>query len=640
MRHTCQCTLCFAHAVVACTFALVVAGQRAQAQPGKSLVIGIDGLGSYGLYAAATPRIDSLIDGTFGGGAYHGSFTPHAYAGGVVDTATQQPTVSGPGWSTILTGVWADRHLVTNNSFSPRDFDNHPPYLKTLEVGLPSVYTASVVNWAPIDTYVIDAVDVGGTSMDFRSTPGNDVNVTNVVTAQLAALESDQPAAVFVQFDDVDGAGHSSGTYSQGYLDEIADTDAHVGALLDAITARPNFADENWQIIITADHGHRTGGGHGGQTALERTVPLIVTSKIAAQGWMPVDDDRPSQADVAPTATRHTGLIPSSDVVGKIRGRAALSPTSTLIDGLVAHLPLDGTVAAGLAGSDAIAVGDLSYTEGRFGQAVTVENYGDGYVRLADDLAADWGNDVDFSVSLWIKQDGFNSDPAFLSNKDWASGNNTGINLALNPDNTLDFNTKGGSGARADLHPYALFRPGIWQNIVFTVDRDGPTTLFVDGRLAGELESTSIGSFDGAANFALLNDGIGDYGFNSTTTGLMIDEFAAWDRLLTLDEISSLAMAALTAPLLADGNGDGLVDGLDYLIWADHYGEQPATPMGASDGDYNGDDRVDGLDYLVWADRFGQVGEAVAAPEPGCVSPLIAVTLLAAITRRASRRRL
>ncbi|MEZ6072787.1 MAG: choice-of-anchor Q domain-containing protein [Pirellulales bacterium] len=66
---------------------------------------------------------------------------------------------------------------------------------------------------------------------------------------------------------------------------------------------------------------------------------------------------------------------------------------------------------------------------------------------------------------------------------------------------------------------------------------------------------------------------------------------------------------------LADGNLDGVVDGLDYLIWATHFDDDPALdPPGAPrNGDYNNDGVVDGLDYLVWATNFG----ATASPTSG-----------------------
>jgi hypothetical protein len=73
--------------------------------------------------------------------------------------------------------------------------------------------------------------------------------------------------------------------------------------------------------------------------------------------------------------------------------------------------------------------------------------------------------------------------------------------------------------------------------------------------------------------------------------------------------------------LLADGNLDGKVDGLDYLRWAANYGDDPADdpPGTPQNGDYNNDGKVDGLDYLLWAGHYGE-GLAVVASVPGAAT--------------------
>jgi hypothetical protein len=69
----------------------------------------------------------------------------------------------------------------------------------------------------------------------------------------------------------------------------------------------------------------------------------------------------------------------------------------------------------------------------------------------------------------------------------------------------------------------------------------------------------------------------------------------------------------------ADCNFDGKVDGMDYLCWSDHFGDDPAgSPPGRPEnGDYNGDGHVDGIDYLAWGADFGTgPNDAAVAPEP------------------------
>ncbi len=73
------------------------------------LIIGIDGALVSAVQSADTPNLDSLIT--------NGAYTWHAYGGGILNTDTQQATSSGPAWSSILTGVWVNKHGVVDNNF-------------------------------------------------------------------------------------------------------------------------------------------------------------------------------------------------------------------------------------------------------------------------------------------------------------------------------------------------------------------------------------------------------------------------------------------------------------------------------------------------------------------------------------------
>ncbi|MEZ6073096.1 MAG: SUMF1/EgtB/PvdO family nonheme iron enzyme [Pirellulales bacterium] len=81
----------------------------------------------------------------------------------------------------------------------------------------------------------------------------------------------------------------------------------------------------------------------------------------------------------------------------------------------------------------------------------------------------------------------------------------------------------------------------------------------------------------------------------------------------------------------SDANGDGHIDGTDYLIWAAAYGNDPAAipPGPPLNGDFDYSGVVDGLDYLVWAGNYGQgPNDAVAVPEPATFSGLLVAAAL------------
>lgn len=72
--------------------------------------------------------------------------------------------------------------------------------------------------------------------------------------------------------------------------------------------------------------------------------------------------------------------------------------------------------------------------------------------------------------------------------------------------------------------------------------------------------------------------------------------------------------------IYGDANGDGRVDGIDYVIWLNNYNTQ--TENGASAGDFNEDGRVDGVDYVVWLNTYGQtVPTATPTPTPSIPTP-------------------
>ncbi len=228
--------------------------------PRKLLFIGIDGCRSDALLAADTPHIDSVT------------------ATGVYSlecmTREGQATVSGPAWSSMLNGVWADKHHVYNNDFSTNNYAHYPMFFKRLREVWPDFYGVSVVHWTPINTELVESAN--------EELSGTDAQVGQLGAAVMADPDLD---VLFVAFDDVDGAGHSYGydPTNENYLNTIEITDNYIGLIMDGLYARPTYYQENWLIIITADHGG-IGTSHGGNSLAERTTFLIVNGPDSLQG--------------------------------------------------------------------------------------------------------------------------------------------------------------------------------------------------------------------------------------------------------------------------------------------------------------------------------------------------------------------
>src|SRR5262249_25415538 len=87
--------LCFASA----------SGLAQQPMSKRVLIIGIDGCRTDALKAAKAPNLQRLVR--------EGAMAENTSILG--DRPTGADTVSGPGWSNLLTGVWPDKHGVKDN---------------------------------------------------------------------------------------------------------------------------------------------------------------------------------------------------------------------------------------------------------------------------------------------------------------------------------------------------------------------------------------------------------------------------------------------------------------------------------------------------------------------------------------------
>ncbi|MFJ2514812.1 alkaline phosphatase family protein [Streptomyces griseoviridis] len=287
---------------------------RAAARTPKVLVIGLDGALLSRVKDAAAPHLGALMAA--------GLTAPSSiYANPLA------PTLSGPGWSTLITGVWPDRHQVKDNAFTGARFDLYPDFLTRVETAKPALSTYAVSSWAPITDTVFS------TKVDTRvSTPAAEYD-TGTTARAVARLRDADPDAMFVHLDNIDHAGHSHGAASTQYLDAVRTADAQVGEIVAAVKGRPRYAAEDWLIMVTADHGHTDAGGHGGSTLQERQTFLIATGPTLSAGSVRHDVKMP---DVAASALAHLGI--AIDPAWNLDGRPVQQPAPDDFDALRGQL--------------------------------------------------------------------------------------------------------------------------------------------------------------------------------------------------------------------------------------------------------------------------------------------------------------
>ncbi len=94
-----------------------------------------------------------------------------------------------------------------------------------------------------------------------------------------------------------DFAAHEYGGTSPEYLAEVQRADA----LLAEVVSKLDLTKET--LMVTADHGHRGAGGHGGEEPEVLTIPIVMVGAGIERGT----SAKASQADIAPTVAALLG---------------------------------------------------------------------------------------------------------------------------------------------------------------------------------------------------------------------------------------------------------------------------------------------------------------------------------------------
>lgn len=295
--------------VVACCFVTPISA--AEGRPAKRvLFIGIDGTRTDALLGAETPHLKKLRES----GAY-------SFATNILGTRDDMAdTVSGPGWSNLLTGVWPDKHGVMNNKFTVKNYADYPHFFSRVKEAFPRAMTVSLVNWTPIHALIVRDAEV---SLDFTTDekkPDYKLADERMTAKAVELLTNDDPEVMMIYFGNVDETGHKYGFHPAvaNYKKAIETVDAQVGQVLAALEKRKDFAAEEWLIVVGTDHGGR-GTDHGGnrKTPEVNTVWCIVAGRGVEKGELPGNTH---QVDLAATALTHLGIPLKSE--WKLDGRA------------------------------------------------------------------------------------------------------------------------------------------------------------------------------------------------------------------------------------------------------------------------------------------------------------------------------
>lgn len=267
--------------------------------------MGWDGVREDVVRAVRTPELDALAARGF-----HSAVRVHA----------ANPTVSGPVWSTVATGVYRDQHGVHDNAFHGNAFDRYPDVLTRVRESLLGSTTYAAAAWAPLVETASGGPLFGGGG--YR--PPLPIGVEDTDALHLIAVMDEavlgrvanellhrDHAAVFCYQLMPDMVGHTEGVTDR-YRAAVETCDEHLGVLLAAIEARPGRAREDWTIIVLTDHGHLDAGDHGGDSDEERTAWIAAEGPGIPPGNIPVVD----HADVLPHVLAALGLPADESLPG------------------------------------------------------------------------------------------------------------------------------------------------------------------------------------------------------------------------------------------------------------------------------------------------------------------------------------
>ncbi|MEB3019702.1 alkaline phosphatase family protein [[Mycobacterium] crassicus] len=258
---------------------------------------------------------------------------------GITGAATEvnHTTISGPSWSTILTGVWDDKHGVVNNLFRPEPYDKWPTVFNMIEYYKPEINTSVIADW----DYINGIAGAGSHPVDnsifvpfTNSWADTDANVTAQTIAQIMATENnpgDISSFLFSYQVQVDEAGHEFGGGSSEYAQAVVNTGVNIQEILAAIAAVKAITGDDWSVIITTDHGHQQslGFGHGFQSPNE-TTQFVIFDQAGDHANAGSQNLNYSIADITPTILSLFGIPMRSDFDG-----VSMADNPTVLDGIV-----------------------------------------------------------------------------------------------------------------------------------------------------------------------------------------------------------------------------------------------------------------------------------------------------------------
>ena len=290
----------------------------------KVVFVIVDGVPADVIERVPTPSLDAI--------AATGGYS-RATVGGVIGEPAETPTVSAPGYMSLVTGTWANKHNVYGNyGISPNyEYWN---IFRLVHFEQPERRLGIFSTWtdnrkillgeglveAGIWSFdvVVDGLEEDETRFPPQPMDAQIADVDDAVSREAAkVIESEGPDLSWVYLQYTDDVAHKYGD-SIEFDQAVIDMDERLSLIWSAVQARQKEHDEDWLVIVTTDHGRDavTGRTHGVQSKRERTI-WIVTNSLRLT---PDFHAKPEIVDIYPSIATHLGITIPEQVARHLDG--------------------------------------------------------------------------------------------------------------------------------------------------------------------------------------------------------------------------------------------------------------------------------------------------------------------------------
>jgi len=440
------------------------------------VLIGFDGAGTY-FRNTETPNYDRIMER----GAVN------------YEVLTAEPTISAECWGSMLIGVTARIHRITNHSagiFTRNSKSDLPSVFRAIRESMPQAEMASFCEWGTINHGIVED--------DLNVYKVNVQGGGEIVDKLSEYLKDNIPNFLFVAFDFVDAAGHKHGYGSEKYFENIQMADAYLGQIYEVLERKGILEDT--LLLVTADHGGKE-HYHGGKSDEEKYVMFAACGKEVPQGIIGEMEIRDTAAIVlyalgveqpkSWTARVPSGIFPGFGGEERPKGvhrdydnpqrdrRPRMTPaidTGASVVDIVgrervrAYHPFDGEIIDVTGKIQTSQMGKLYFVDGYFGQGIRIED--GGMVLEPQNL----GN-KSFSVAFWMKTSGMGVWTNLFSNKKHKDNEGIGLELSIGV-GMMRFILRGEKGKYPRVELQAVYPPDFrdgWVYVAAVVDREKET---------------------------------------------------------------------------------------------------------------------------------------------------------------------